>query len=317
MTESWEEIGHVLAEAVESSRRDCTGEPASYIPELARAPLEPTSAAITGIDGTVVKAGDAAEHRFTLQSSAKLILLAGLMQERGPDEVFSVVGSEPSGSSFASLARLETDGPWPANPLINAGAIALCGLLEGSLDQRIAWLLRWSEKMCGRRLPVDATVLASERRTGHRNRAIAHMLHGTGVLASDVEDSLETYFTLCSLEADVEAASYLPAMLAAGGKATKGEQVLDPSIAAEIVSLMATCGMYDESGTYLRMTGLPAKSGVSGIIMAVAIGRAGIAVSNARLNRKGGSVRGHRILRDVSTRLNWHFASGSPRDSNA
>ena len=302
----WDEIGRVLEEAVHASRQDATGEPATYIPELARAPLEPTSAAVTGIDGTVLTAGDR-NHRFTLQSSAKLVLLAGLLQERGPSEVFSVVGSEPSGSSFASLARLETNGPWPANPLINAGAIALCSLVEGSLDRRVAWILDWAERLCGRRLPVDATVLASERRTGHRNRAIAHMLYGTGVMRSDLEDTLETYFTLCSLEGDVEAASSLPAILAAGGVRHDGQRVLDESVAAQVVSLMATCGMYDESGTYLRQTGLPAKSGVSGVIMALSMGRAGIAVANARLNQQGSSVRGHRILRDLSSRLRWHF----------
>ncbi len=297
----------VLRRAVEQARFNHEGAPAMYIPELAVVPLDSTSAAVTSVDGTVVTAGDSATHRFTLQSAAKLILLIGMMEEQGSDAVFSVVGSEPSGSSFASLARLETHGPLPANPLINAGAIALCGQLEGTAAERVAWVERWAARLCGRPLPINERVLRSERRTGHRNRAIAHMLKSTDVLAGEVDDALETYFALCSLEADVAAASRLPAVLAAGGVDPSGQRVVSVEVAEQVLALMATCGMYDESGVHLRTTGLPAKSGVSGVIVAVALGRAGIAVASPRLNHKGGSIRGHLVLRQIASELDWHF----------
>jgi glutaminase len=301
-------IDSILLGAVEEAKSYSYGQPATYIPELARAPLEPTSVAIAHVDGTVVTAGDAPVHRFTLQSSAKLILLSAMLEEFGPEQVFSVVGSEPSGSSFASLARLETDGPWPSNPLINAGAIALCGQLDGGSEARLRWLHAWVERLYGEPLVVNERVLDSERRTGHRNRAIAHLLKHMNVLRGDVEAALETYFTLCSLECDVATAARLPAILANGGVTPNGARVISQQVANDVVSLMATCGMYDESGTHLRQTGLPAKSGVSGVIVAVASGRAGIAVANARLNAKGGSVRGHVMLRRLSRELRWHFA---------
>ena len=119
-------IQAVLDFAVEKSRRNREGEPASYIPDLALVPLELTSAAVALTSGDTLHAGDALNHDFTFQSSAKLLTLIGLLEERGPVEVFDVVGSEPSGDSFGSVARLETHGPKPANPLINSGAIALC-----------------------------------------------------------------------------------------------------------------------------------------------------------------------------------------------
>jgi glutaminase len=294
------------------ARRNHEGAAADYIPELARVPLETTSAAITCIDGTTLTAGDADHHRFTFQSSAKVLLLAGLLEEQGPVEVFKVVGSEPSGGSFASVARLETHGPTPANPLVNAGAIALCGQLKGSTEQRVAWVQRWAERLYGSSMTIDAAVRTSESKSANRNRAIAYLLKHHGVLRGDVEETLNVYFALCSLAGGVEQAAHLPAVLANGGlEPGSGERLLSHATVAIVVSLMATCGMYNESGNYLVATGMPAKSGVSGVITAVTPGVAGIAVCNPRLNDQGGSVRGHLILRHLSRHLGWHFALAS------
>lgn len=302
-------IQATLDEALDKARRNHEGAPADYIPELARVPLEQTSAAVTCVDGTCVTSGDTAAHTFTFQSSAKVLLLAGLLEERGPVELFATVGSEPSGQDFASLGRLETHGPLPSNPLVNAGAIALCGELRGNVEQRVEWIQRWCEKVYGTRLQVDEKVLRSESRTASRNRAIAHLLAHNGVLTSDVETTLGAYFALCSLRGNVEHASRLPALLANGGVVPgTTRHVLSYSTVAVVVSLMATCGMYNESGNYLVATGMPAKSGVSGVIIAVVPGVAGIAVCSPRLNEKGGSVRGHLILRHLSRHLGWHFA---------
>lgn len=306
-------IASVLEAAVERARRNRQGAPATYIPELANVPLEVTSAAITLLDGRCIVAGDTEAPPFTFQSSAKLVTLAGLLEERGPVEVFDTVGSEPSGDAFASMARLETHGPKPANPLINSGAIALCAQLRGSVAQRIAWLSCWAERLYGAPLEIDARVLASERATGDRNRALAYLLKAAGELRGNVDDTLEVYFALCSLSGSVAQASQLPALLAGGGlRPGTSERVLGKASVAIIVSLMATCGMYNESGNYLVATGMPAKSGVSGVIVAVVPGIAGIAVYSPRLNEKGGSVRGHIILRELSRGLGWHFALAAP-----
>jgi len=307
-------IQGVLDFAVEKSRRNGQGEPASYIPELAMVPLEHTSAAVILTNGDALLAGDALNHDFTFQSSAKLLTLIGLLEERGPVEVFDIVGSEPSGDSFGSMARLETHGPKPANPLINSGAIALCGQLHGSVERRIGWLLRWAERLYGKPIPVEQKVLANERVSADRNRAIAYYLKHGGVLMGDVNDTLDVYFALCSLSGGVREAAYLPAILANGGvRPGTSERVLSKQTVAIVVSIMATCGMYNESGNYLAATGMPAKSGVSGVIVAVVPGTTGIAVSSPRLNDKGGSVRGHLILRELSRQLGWHFALASER----
>ena len=305
----------VLDFALEKARRNREGEPASYIPELALVPLEHTSASVILTNGDTLLAGDAETHSFTFQSSAKLLTLIGLLEERGPVEVFDIVGSEPSGDSFGSVARLETHGPKPANPLINSGAIALCGQLRGTVERRVAWLQTWAKRLYGSEISIDEKVLANERSSADRNRAIAYFLKHGGVLTGDVNETLDVYFALCALSGGVRQAAHLPALLANGGvRPGSTERVLSKQTVAIVVSIMATCGMYNESGNYLTATGMPAKSGVSGVIVAVVPGIAGIAVSSPRLNDKGGSVRGHLILRELSRQLGWHFALAADRN---
>ena len=304
-----QKIQETLDAVVEKARRNGQGAPADYIPELASAPLELTSAAVHFTNGDGLIAGDADAHRLTFQSSAKLLPLIGLLEERGPVEVFDIVGSEPSGDSFGSVARLETHGPKPANPLINSGAIALCGQLHGSVEARVAWIQRWAERLYGEPIAIDERVRQSEKSSADRNRSIAYFLKHGGVLSGDVEQTLDVYFALCSLSATVRQAAHLPAILAHGGlRPGRDERLLRKQTVAIVVSIMATCGMYNESGNYLVATGMPAKSGVSGIIVAVVPGIAGVAVASPRLNEKGGGVRGHEILRELSRRLGWHFA---------
>lgn len=303
-----EHIAAVLNDAVARARGVHEGVVASYIPELSSVDAEQTSAAIMLPDGGLVLAGDAQRHRFTLQSAAKLVVLAGALEDLGPAAVFAAVGSEPSGESFASIAQLDSRGPRPANPLINAGGIALCGIVPGTLEERIAWVEGWARRLCGTELHISSRVYASERRTGDRNRSIAYLLRSSGILKDRVDDTLDVYFSLCSLEATVVQAAHLGCVLACGGVAPGGQRVLSEETASRVVALMASCGMYDESGTYLMRTGLPAKSGVSGVIVAVALGRGGVGVSSPRLNARGGSVRGHLVLEHVADALGWHFA---------
>lgn len=307
-----EAVQAALDHALRLSLANAEGAVATYIPELGGVDPDRTSAAVVLSDGKVVAAGDVPGHRFTLQSAAKLIVLCGALEELGPECVFSAVGSEPSGESFSSIARLDSRGPQAANPMVNSGAITLCGLIEGQAEERIAWIERWASRLCGADVGVNARVQASERRTGDRNRSIAYLLRSNGSLSGSVDGVLDAYFALCSLEVSVIEAAHLGCVLASGGVTPAGERVVSVDNARRVVSLMASCGMYDESGTYMMKTGLPAKSGVSGVIVASAVGDGGIAVCSPRLNKRGGSVRGHVILEHVSSALGWHFASQTP-----
>jgi glutaminase len=301
-------IQTVLNEAVKLARANSDGELASYIPELAAVPPELTSAAIMLCNGARLVAGDFAQHHFTMQSVAKVILLAGFLEEVGEQQVFSWINAEPSGLPFSSTTQLDIFGPTPANPLINAGAILLCSNIPGDRSARLGWLERWGGKLLGSKVTANQKVFQSELVTGDRNRALTYLMKSNGVIRGEVEEILETYFYLCSLEADIAQAAHTGMLLANGGKSAAGATILSERTVANVVSVMATSGLYDESGAHLLRTGLPAKSGVSGLIVAVATGIAGIAVCSPRVNSKGGSVRGHIILEHVSRQLGWHFA---------
>lgn len=304
-----EYIQKTLDEAVALAKQNAEGKPADYIPELANVDPDTVSASIQLADGTQLSSGDYQHHRFTLQSVAKLISLIGLMEEYGEEKMFSWIHVEPSGQSFSSISQVDRYGPIPVNPMVNAGAIALCSRIPGNTQQRAQWLDFWAARLFGQTLSVNGKVFASERATGDRNRSIAYLLKSKHELDLTVEEALETYFYLCSYENDIKSSAYLPMLLANGGLAPDGTRVISERTSNTVVAIMATCGMYDESGMSLVKTGMPAKSGVSGLVVALATGRGGMAVCSPRLNDKGGSVRSQQILTHVSNELDWHFAT--------
>ncbi len=304
-----DDITSILETAVEVARGNSDGKVAAYIPELASFPEEHTSIAMLDTKGEWYQAGDDANQKFTLQSVSKLIILIGMLEEKGPQQVFHWVRNEPSGDDFASLARLDQFGPFPSNPMLNAGAISLCGRIAGELETRFAWIDKWIETCFTKKLTIDAKVFGSEKRTGDRNRALAYLMKSTGVLEGDVETILESYFYLCSFEVTIVQLAQFALILANQGCDQHGTRIISESTTQIANAIMTTCGLYNESGRHLVRTGMPAKSGVSGILIAIAPNRCGIAVASPRVNRKGNSIRGERMLEYVSEHMRLHFCA--------
>lgn len=303
-----QELQAVMEQAVTIARENNEGSVANYIPELAQAPTDTTSIAVTLVDGSCLTAGNALDTPTTLQSTAKLVVLIGLLEEMGIEDLLMWTKFEPSGDDFASISRLDQFGPRPSNPMLNSGAISLCAHVPGNAEQKLNWLDDWMKRLFGTTLNLNHKVYASERRTGDRNRCLAYLLKSRNMLADNVDEVLDTYFALCSFEANIVQASYLPLLLANGGKDPSGEQVITMDTVRCVMSIMATCGLYNETGTHMVRTGLPAKSGVSGYILAAALNRAGIAVMSPKVNAKGTSIRGEIMLEHLSKSLGWHFA---------
>ncbi|HAT3858448.1 TPA: glutaminase A [Legionella pneumophila] len=299
----------LLEELVHAAELNQEGKTADYIPELANVNQELTAIAVQALGEKTLAYSNNPLHPVTLQSTGKMIPLIGLLEEFGADQLFEWVKVEPSGDDFASITRLEQFGPKPSNPMLNAGAIALCSRIPGVGEQQFRWLEHWVQKLFNQRLSINPLVFASEKRTGNRNRALAYLLKSRNNLGADVHETLDLYFALCSYEAMLDQMLYLPTLLANSGKDwDTGEQILSMETCKITLAIMATCGLYDETGTHMVKTGMPAKSGVSGYTIAVVPGKAGIVVLSPRVNAKGNSIRGEIMLEGLSKAMNWHFA---------
>lgn len=290
----------------ESKPASAHGAVASYIPALAHAEPSALGLAVVTAEGKTHAAGDACT-RFTIQSISKVFALAYVMTECGEDAVFSRVGKEPTGDPFNSIIRLETSaGRKPFNPLINAGAIVVSGLMPGSSpEDKAARFRAFVGHVIGRSdVERDEDVYISEKGTAARNRSIAWFLKELDLLPGEVEETLDVYFRQCAVSVDAVDLARAGAVLCLDGMdPVRGERVLAASTARVCKSLMVTCGMYDGSGEFAVDVGIPAKSGVGGGIMATVRDRMGIGVYGPALDDRGNSAAGLEALRRLSDTL--------------
>ncbi len=300
-------IGRILHEIHDRFRQDPNGAVADYIPELTRANPHWFGISVVTTDGHRYSAGDCAQE-FTIQSISKAFTYGLALDERGPEAVLAKIGVEPSGEAFNEIS-LEQNTGRPYNPMINAGAIAATSLVP-SLDNENGFerIRRCLSDYAARDLAVDEAVYQSESRTGFRNRAIAYLLCNSGILQDEVEEVVDAYFRQCSILVSCNDLALMGATLACGGiNPVTGKRAILPENVERVLSVMATCGMYDSSGEWNFRVGLPAKSGVGGGILGVLPGQMGLAVFSPKLDQKGNSVRGVRAFAELSRRFNLNL----------
>jgi glutaminase len=282
------------------------GQVASYIPELTKADPNWFGICLVTLDGKAYCVGDSGQS-FTIQSISKPFVYATALADRGRELVASRVGVEPSGDAFNSIS-LDPQTGAPLNPMINAGAIASASLVWG--DTAAEQWERIAESMgvfIGRKIDVDESVYRSESETGFRNRAIAWMLKNFGIIDGEPMDELENYFRQCSVLVNCRDLAFMAATLANGGvHPLTGQRALPAEEVERVLSVMATCGMYDYAGSWLYEVGMPAKSGVGGGIIAVLPGRFGVGVFSPPLDDKGNSVRGIEACKRLSRDFGLH-----------
>lgn len=284
------------------------GQVASYIPELAKADPDGFAIAVCTPDGQLYQVGDFG-RLFTIQSISKPFVYGLGLDDHGRDFISSRVGVEPTGDAFNSLITLDETSKRPHNPMVNAGAIAMASLVKGnSPTERLNHLLDTFARYVGHRLNVDVSVFMSERSTGHRNRAIAHLMLNFGMIDANVDEALDLYFQQCAIMVNCRDLAVMASTLANQGvNPYTGERAVEARHIKDILSVMYTCGMYDFSGEWAYRVGLPAKSGVGGGIIAVVPGQMGLAVYSPRLDERGNSVRGIQVCRALSERLGLHM----------
>lgn len=281
------------------------GAVADYIPELGTADRSWFGVAVATVDGAVHEAGDSALP-FTIQSISKPFVYGLALEEQGHAEVLRRVGVEPTGDAFNSI-EIDEVSRRPFNPMVNAGAIVTAGMVHGDHPgDRLARVMQLMGDFAGRDLHLDEDVYHSERDTGDRNRAIAYFMRAHGML-DDVEEVLDLYFRQCSALVTCRDLSLMAATLANGGvNPVTGIRALRPENVESVLSVMATCGMYDFAGEWLYTVGLPAKSGVAGGVIAVLPGQLGIGVFSPPLDARGNSVRGIAVCQELSRRFRLH-----------
>lgn len=286
-------------------RGDNEGEIATYIPELGKANPEHFGISVATVEGQVFSVGDC-QQEFTIQSICKPMAFLMALEMHGRDKTLQHVGVEPSGDAFNSV-ELDPKNSRPFNPMVNAGAISVASLIKGRDGAGVAEYVERLARAAGRTLRVDEAVRDSEAATGHRNRAIAWLMRNFDIIDDEVDQTLHQYFSQCSVLVNCCDLAMIGATLAnMGENPVTGDDVFSIQYVKDALAVMFTCGMYDYAGEWAYRVGLPAKSGVSGGIMAVVNRQLSIAIYSPRLDARGNSVRGIKVCTDLSNEFGLH-----------
>ena len=308
MSRNEPDINDVVCDiAAEMRDRPDRGEVATYIPELARVDPKHFGIAVIDAEGNIAAAGDS-DMPFSIQSVSKVFTLTLALGRYG-DRLWKRVGREPSGSAFNSIVQLEFERGVPRNPFINAGAIAVTDMILSGHQPREALgeILRFMRFLSNdQSVTIDEAVAASEQRTGFRNIALANYMKSFGVIENPVDLTLGVYFHQCAIAMSCRQLAEAGRFLAHNGRNPEtGMSVVHPERARRINAVMLTCGHYDGSGEFAYRVGLPGKSGVGGGILAIAPGKASIAVWSPGLDANGNSHLGRIALEALTKRLGW------------
>jgi glutaminase len=286
------------------------GKNADYIPALAKVDPNLYGIALITVDGKVYTAGDI-KTEVSIQSISKVFTMAQVIQEQGLDAIEKRIGVDATGARFNSIIAVEgvktvvgTGAP-EMNPLVNPGAISATSMVTGANSDAV-WkkIIGTYNDYAGRNLTVLQDVYKSESDSNQRNQAIGALMLAYGYIKSNWPQAVDLYTRQCSVGVNAKDLAMMAATLAAGGKnPVTGKVLLDPAKVPGVLAVMATAGLYDDSGKWLYHTGLPAKSGVGGGIIAVAPGKFGIAVISPPLDDAGNSVRAQRTITAISNAL--------------
>jgi glutaminase len=287
------------------------GKVATYIPQLARVDLEQFAISIATPDGQVFSAG-CADTLFSIQSVSKVFTLTLALGKLG-ESLWNRVGREPSGDPFNSIVQLEHEHGKPRNPFINAGAIAIAdSIMQGQAKETLAEILQFVRFLANdNSIAIDEWVARSELETGDRNASLAHFMASFGHFQNPVDAVLGIYFHHCSIAMNTQQLATAGLFLANQGiNPHTGYAVVSPRRAKRINALMMTCGHYDGSGEFAFRVGLPGKSGVGGGILAIAPGKASIAVWSPGLDTIGNSKLGTEALELLTQKTGWSVFAG-------
>lgn len=290
------------------------GANADYIPALARVDPAIYGIALVTVDGKVYVAGDAVSA-VSIQSISKVFTMAKVIEDQGPEAIANNMGVDATGQVFNSIVAVEQYRGAEMNALVNPGAIAATSMIRGkSRDDIRDTIVSYYSEFAGRPLTVDQEIFKSESATNQRNQAIGRLMHAYGHIKDNPDQATDIYTEQCAVSVNVRDLATMAATLANGGRNPRtGRQVLQSAYVPKVLAVMATAGLYDDSGKWLYRTGLPAKSGVGGGLIAVSPGKFGIAVISPPLDAAGNSVRAQLAIADISAALGGNPYAVRPR----
>lgn len=297
-------IEKVLNEAYNKFKDVKEGANADYIKELATVDPNIFGIALVTVDGQVYTAGDI-KSMVSIQSVSKVFTMAQVIEEQGHQAVQDKIGVDATGEVFNSITAVERMRGKEINPLVNPGAIASTSLINGA-DSTAKWkhILQVHSDFAGRQLGLNVPVYISEAGDNLRNQAIAHLLLAYGRMYFDPVQATDIYTKQCAINVSAKDAGIMAATLANGGvnPVTK-KKVVSSETVMYTLPVMSTAGLYDDSGIWFYNTGVPAKSGVGGCLIAVVPGKFGIAVVSPPLDKAGNSVKGQLAIKYVIEQL--------------
>ncbi len=309
-----EDIQQALNQAYAKYKGLKEGKNADYIPVLAKVDSNLFGIALVTVDGKIYTTGDV-KSEVSIQSISKVFTMARVIEDSGQEAIYKSVGVDATGMPFNSIDAIEANKGHEMNALVNPGAITTTGMVQGASADAI-WdkIIGTYNAFAGRKLSVNQDVYKSEAATNERNQAIAVLMHAYGVLKEKPEEATDLYTRQCSVNVNAIDLANMAATLANGGKnPITGIQVVSTKNVPAILAVMATAGLYDDSGKWLFHTGLPAKSGVGGGIIAVSPGNFGIAAISPPLDAAGNSVRAQAAITQISNALGGNPFASTPR----
>jgi glutaminase A len=287
-------------------------------PDVMKVAPERFAIAAMTVDGRTCQVGDA-DAPFLIQSISKVFAYGLALEHHGREHVMQRVDVEPTGNPYDAIIKLERVSKRPHNPMVNAGGIATTALIQGSgRAGRLDRIIDMYRRYVGHDVYIDMRAYLAEQARGDRNKAISYLLRNFDMIDGGVEETLDLYLQQCSAIINCRDLATMAATLANGGvNPVTGERAIDSDYVGDLLSVMYTCGMYDFSGQWAYTVGLPAKSGVSGAILAVVPGRMGIAAYSPPLDAHGNSVRGVKALEVLSASLGLSILDAVPAETSA
>ena len=310
---SFSSIEQAVHEAYDMFKDNQDGKNADYIPYLANVDKNLFGISVCLLDGRMIEVGDT-RYRFGIESVSKVYTAILVLRQYGAEKLLSMIGADATGLPFNSIIAILLENDHPSTPLVNAGAITACSMVNpmGDADKKWAAIVENITQLSGSAPDLIEELYRSESETNFNNRSIVWLLKNYNRIYDDPDMSLDLYTRQCSLGVTALQLSIAAGTIANGGvnPVTKKE-VFDATLAPKITAMIAAVGFYEHTGDWMYTSGIPAKTGVGGGVMGVLPGQFGIAAFAPPLDGSGNSVKAQLAIQYIMNKLELNVFSNN------